>query len=43
MFSLGPTTLWQGGEASCEAKLIDQSRSRPRVLATTGVYRVAGA
>ena len=32
-FTLGPTSTWTGGDADCTAKLDDQSRKRPVVLA----------
>ena len=41
-FSLGPTTVWQGGEADCTASLVDQSHPKTKVLATT-TFHVAAA
>jgi hypothetical protein len=33
-FTLGPTNLWTGGAASCEARLISQDNGRDHVLAS---------
>jgi hypothetical protein len=40
-FTLGPTTRWTAGAASCEARLMSQDNGRNRVLAATS-YQVAG-
>ena len=40
-FTLGPTNLWTGGSASCEARLLSKDNGRYHVLATTA-YEVAG-
>jgi hypothetical protein len=40
-FTLGPTSMWTGGDADCTAKLEDQSRKRAVVLAQIG-YHVYG-
>lgn len=41
VFTLGPTPSWSGGAATCVARLVDKTRGRDHVLATTG-YSVAG-
>jgi hypothetical protein len=44
VFTLGPTTVWQGGSASCVANLTDKTRGKypnGKVLATTG-FQVNG-
>ena len=41
VFSLGPTTLWQGGDAECIAELQDRDSSHDRVLASL-LYHVEG-
>jgi hypothetical protein len=38
VYTLGPTQVWQSGGADCTASLVDQSRSRTRVLATTSFH-----
>src|SRR5262245_11510841 len=40
-YTLGPTQTWQAGGADCTASLVDQSRGKTRVLATTS-FRVNG-
>ena len=34
-FTLGPTSLWRSGAADCTAVVLDQSRKRARVTAST--------
>ena len=41
MFTLGPTTLWQGGGANCTARLIEWVNGNDRTLATSS-FDVAG-
>jgi len=35
VFTLGPTTLWSSGSATCEARLVSWNNGRDRTLATT--------